>query len=131
MEFGICFGVLTVTAFLAVLLRQYRPEAALGISVIAGGAVTALLVGALAQPLNTVTDWLERGGVDDATVTLLIKALGICFLTQLTADVCRDAGENALATHTEFVGKAALLLLILPLFVQILDLAVMFIEKGG
>ena len=122
--------MLTVTALLAVLLRQYRPEAALGISVIAGGTVTALLVTGLAEPLNTVTEWLERGGVDHTTVALLIKALGICFLTQITADVCRDAGESALATHTEFVGKAALLLLMLPLFVQVLDLAVLFIEGG-
>ena len=125
-----CCGVLAVTAFLAVLLRQYRPEAALAISVLAGGAVTALLLGALAQPLATVSGWLERGGVDKATVTLLLKALGICLLTQLTADVCRDAGETALATHTELAGRAALLLLILPLFVQILDLAVLFIEGG-
>lgn len=123
--------MLAITAFLAVLLRQYRPEAALAISVLAGGAVTALLLGALAQPLAAVSEWLERGGVDEATVTLLLKALGICLLTQLTADVCRDAGETALATHTELAGKGALLLLILPLFVQILDLAVLFIEGGG
>lgn len=130
MEIGVCCGVLAVTAFLAVLLRQYRPEAALAISVLAGGAVAALLLGTLAQPLGTVSEWLERGGVDDATVALLLKALGICLLTQLTADVCRDAGETALATHTELAGKAALLLLILPMFVQILDLAVTFINGG-
>ena len=70
------------------------------------------------------------GGVDEATVALLLKALGICLLTQLTADVCRDAGETALATHAEFAGKVALLLLILPLFVQIVDLAVTFIDGG-
>ena len=122
--------MLAVTAFLTVLLRQYRPEAALALSVLAGGAVTAVLLGMLAQPLSVVSEWLERGGVDNTTITLLLKALGICLLTQLTADVCRDAGETALATHTELAGKAALLLLILPLFVQILDLAVTFIGDG-
>lgn len=129
MEIGVCCGILAITAILTVLLRQYRPETALAISVLTGGAVTALLLGALSQPLATVSDWLGRGGVQEEMISLLLKALGICLLTQLTADVCRDAGETALATHAEMVGKGALLLLILPLFVQILDLAVLFI--GG
>lgn len=130
MEIGVCCGVLVITAFLSLLLKQYRPEAALGISVLAGGAVTLALVGTLAQPLATVTDWLRQGGVDGETITLLLKALGICFLTQLTADTCRDAGENTLAARAELAGKGALLLLILPLFAQILELAVLFAEGG-
>ncbi len=131
MEIGVCCGVLVIGAFLAVLLRQYRPELALGISVLSGCAVTAVLIAAMSEPLATATAWLRRGGVESETITLLLKALGVCLLTQLTADVCRDAGESALAARAELAGKAALLVLILPLFVQIVDLAVLLVEGNG
>lgn len=129
MKIGMCCGILAIAAFLTVLLRQYRPETALGISVTAGTVVTLVLVGALGEPLRTASDWLQKGGVDEEVITLLLKALGICLLTQMTADVCKDAGDSSLAAHAEFVGRGALLLLILPLFVQMMDLAVA-IAKG-
>ncbi len=124
MDIGVCCGILAITAFLTALLRQHRPEFALGISVVAGAGVTLLLVGVLAEPLQTASSWLEKGGVDEEMITLLLKALGICLLTQATADVCRDAGDSSLAARAEFVGKGALLVLILPVFVQMVDLAV-------
>lgn len=123
-----CCGILLIAAFLTVLLRQYRPEIALGISIAAGAGVTLLLVAVLNEPLKTAADWLKKGGVDEDVITLMLKALGICLLTQTTADVCRDAGDSSLATRAEFVGKGALLLLILPVFVQMVDLAVSIAE---
>lgn len=128
MEIGICCGILAVTAFLVVLLRQYRPEIAVGLSIAAGTGVTLLLLGMLAEPLRTVSNWLVKGGVDEDVITLLLKALGICLLTQMTADVCRDAGDSSLAARAELAGKGAILLLILPVFVQIVDLAVSLVE---
>ncbi len=128
MDISVCCGILAITAFLTVLLRQHRPEIALGISVAAGVGVTLLLVGMLAEPLQTASRWLEKGGVDEEMITLLLKALGICLLTQATADVCRDAGDTSLAARAELVGKGALLVLVLPVFVQMVDLAVAIAE---
>ena len=128
MDVGVCCGILLVSAFLTVLLRQYRPETALGISIAAGVGVTVLLVAVLNEPLKTASNWLKKGGVDEAMITLMLKALGICLLTQTTADVCRDAGDSSLAARAEFVGKGALLLLVIPVFVQLVELAVAIAE---
>ena len=129
MELGVCCAILAIAAFLTVLLRQYRPEIALGLSVLAGVGVTVFFVGMLSNPLKTASDWLKKGGVDHEMITLMLKALGICLLTQTTADVCRDAGNVSLATRAELAGKVALLVLILPVFVQMVDLAVVI--AGG
>lgn len=123
-------GVLAITAFLAVLLRQYRPELALAIGLLAGAVVSLLLIRVLTTPLETVQQMLEQAGMGGETALLLIKSLGICLLTQLTADVCRDAGEAGLASRTELAGKVALLLLALPLFQQIVELALLLMRGG-
>ena len=60
----------------------------------------------------------------------MFKALGICLLSQLAADACRDAGENAMAEKAELAGKVFLLLLALPLFEKIAELALTLINGG-
>lgn len=130
MDIGMICGVLAITAFLALLLRQYRPELALAVGLLAGVAVSLILMRVLAAPLTTVQRLMEQAGMGGETALLLIKSLGICLLTQLTADVCRDAGETGLASRTELAGKAALLLLALPLFQQLVELALLLMRGG-
>ena len=48
-------------------------------------------------------------------IEIMIKALGIAATAQVTADICRTAGENALAGQVELIGKTEILLLSLPL----------------
>lgn len=131
MDIGVICGVLAITAFLSLLLRQYRPELALAIGVLAGVAVSLVLIRVLAAPLERAQQLMEKAGIGGDTAVLLVKSLGICLLTQLTADVCRDAGEAGLASRAELAGKAALLLLALPLFGQLLELALLLMKGGG
>ena len=131
MDIGVICGVLAITAFLSLLLRQYRPELALAIGVLAGVAVSLMLVRVLGAPLEKARQLMEKAGLGGDTALLLVKSLGICLLTQLTADVCRDAGEAGLASRAELAGKAALLLLALPLFGQLLELALLLMKGGG
>ena len=46
---------------------------------------------------------------------ILLKALGICYLTDFASGICRDSGENTLASQTLMAGKTALLITSLPM----------------
>ena len=65
---------------------------------------------------------LEAGGVSSAYLSVVLKAAGICFITQLTADTCRDAGETALAGKAELAGRVLMLLTAVPLLEDVLTL---------
>lgn len=123
-------GILVIAAFLTVLLRQYRPELALAVGVAAGVGISVAVILTLSEPLAYVKETLTRAGMDGGTALLLIKSLGICLLTQFTAELCRDAGESGMASRAELGGKAALLLLLLPLLRQIGELAAMMMGGG-
>ncbi len=45
-------------------------------------------------------------------------------MTQLASDACSDAGEKALAAKAELAGKLAMLLIALPLFEKVAEMAV-------
>jgi stage III sporulation protein AD len=128
--FGICI-VVVLTAFLAVILRKNQPEQAISIEVLAGVLIMGVVLWQLKDVFALLEKWLDTAQLPTVYLQVLFKGVGLCLLTQLTADTCRDAGEHALAVKTEFAGKCFLLLLALPLFEQLLALITALIRGEG
>ncbi len=89
-------------------------------------AASVLLLGAslvsFLPVIEFVLEAVEGTGFSEY-LSVLTKALGITLAIQLSADVCRDAGEGALAEKLELVGKAEILVLCLPLVRDLITLA--------
>ena len=119
-----------VAAFLAVLIPRYHPEYSMAIGLITGILVLALLIGQLMPIFNRLRTLLDSASLPAEYGLVLFKALGISLLAQLSADACRDAGENAMAEKAELAGKVFLLILALPLFEKIAELAVQLMNGG-
>jgi len=116
-------GIAVIGGVLAVLLRQYRPEYGVLVSLCCCAVILAAVLGAVGQALDTVRDLLDRGGIDEAYAAVLFRALGICVICQLASDACRDCGESAIASKVELAGKLAVLLTSLPLFSRLLTIS--------
>lgn len=130
MELIVLCILLIITAFLSVVLKRYQPEAALAVGVLAGALVLSAVLKSALPTIRAVRSMLEGAALSSKYVDILFRALGICFLTQLAADTCRDAGEAALATKAEFVGKVMLLILALPLFGEIVSLSTSLMQNA-
>ena len=114
-------GAGMIAAVLAVVLRQHRPEFALLISLAAGVVILLRVADDILPVVEQVHAIIDRTALPDAYVQILFKALGICFLTQIACDTCKDAGESAIAAKIEIAGKVAVLAVSLPLFTQVLN----------
>ena len=88
----------------------------------------AALVDSNLQTLDTIIQRLEGHGIELSYFKIALKALGIGYVTSLSADICRDAGQTTLATLSEIVGKCGIFILSLPLVINIIDLALGFIK---
>jgi stage III sporulation protein AD len=117
-------GIAVIATAIAVLLRQYKAEYAMLVG-LAAGIIILLYILIKSQPVfSELNALMSNSGINNSYSQILIKALGICFITQLATDVCKDSGETAIASKVELVGKFAILLLALPLFEQVAKLAV-------
>ena len=115
-------GIGLIAAFAAVILRELRkeyvPVILLGMSVMALFAVmpviedTALLIRELGAKL------------DSGYVGIILRGIGITYLTGMACEICRSVGENGIAGTIETVGRAELLLMCVPLFRDLLEVAV-------
>lgn len=113
------FGVLAVV--LCVVVRQIKPESALGISIAAGIVILGTVLSAVAPSIRAINELSESAGIDGNLVKILLKALAICYITTLCADCARDAGESALGSKVEIAGRAAIAVISLPVFTNLAE----------
>lgn len=117
-------GVLLCGALLGAVLRGGRPELAVCLSLLAGALTVGMLLSRLTPLLVALRRMFALGGVGESHLAVVLRGAGICLVTQLAADTCRDAGDTALASKAELTGRILLLLLAVPLYEQILALIV-------
>ena len=113
-------GLGLVSAIIALVLKQYKPEYGVFVSLMVGVVLFGMLITQVMPVLQRMQDIASDANVPIEGVQVLLKALGICFVIQIAADSCRDAGEAAIASKVEFGGKVLILLSALPLFEKIL-----------
>lgn len=109
-------GICITAAVMCKLFSDSGKEYALYIKLAAAAAVMSMIIIFVSPIAETVRSIYSRAGADEEYLTVLFKALGICYITQFTCDVCKDSGENALAAQAELAGKISLMIIALPLF---------------
>ena len=119
---------LIIAASFSVLLKQQRPEISL-LLITATAVITLIIVlTALLAPIEQLRQKLENHGIELSYFKIALKALGIGYVTSFCADICRDSGQTSLASLSETVGKCGIFILSLPLVINIIDLALVFIK---
>ncbi|MCM1577874.1 MAG: stage III sporulation AC/AD family protein [Ruminococcus sp.] len=122
-------GVCVFTAALCKVFENTGKEYSVLVKTAAAAAVMTAVITALAPAAELVERLYLRTGADGTYLDIMLKALGICYLTSLAAEICRDSGEGALAVQAEAAGKTALLLISLPLFEKAAELALGLINS--
>lgn len=115
-------GAALVAVILCGMLSKQGKEIGLLLSI---GVCCMLCLVALSY-LRPVLEFLNQlediGGLDGNMVTILLKAAGIGFLSEIAGLVCSDAGNKSMGKAVEILGSAAILWLSIPLFQGLLTL---------
>lgn len=119
-----------LTAFLAVQLRAVKGEYALYLVLAAG---ILIMMESLAQFAGIRELWeelMQDLPVDSVYITVLLKMLGIAYMVQFCAGLCRDAGYGGLAVQIEIFGKLTILVMGLPVVSALLEAIRNFLYEG-
>lgn len=123
MESSLKLPALALTAaLLTLVVKQRSPELGLVLTLCACTLSAALLLTFLEPVLTLAKTLAARAELDGSLTAPLWKCLGVGLLTELSAAVCADAGENALAKLVELGGGLICLALSLPLLQAVLAL---------
>ncbi|MEF9983779.1 MAG: SpoIIIAC/SpoIIIAD family protein [Oscillospiraceae bacterium] len=115
-------GIGLIGATMALLLGEYKKELSLMVTIATGIVIMLIMLQSIEPVLEVTTSMFSKANMDKDYIRVLLKALGICFLTQIAVDACRDSGNSAIASKIEMAGKIAVLFVALPLFLSLLEL---------
>ena len=104
-------ALVVAAAVLCVAIRVNRPELAMAVGLIAGLTACLLSMDELAGAVRVLKEWLAKAGADDGDTALLLRLCGLSLIGEYAAQLCRDAGEGALAPLAAEVLAAAVALL--------------------
>ena len=115
-------GMALMAVAASLVLRAYRPELGLQIAVAAGVLILMLTLDELIALSSFLSETLVRFQIDPGYLKVMLKVIGTAYLAQFAADLCRDAGENAVAGKVELAGRVLILALCLPVLMSILEM---------
>ncbi|MBR2743312.1 MAG: stage III sporulation protein AD [Clostridia bacterium] len=114
-------GIALSGVVLSVVLKQYKSEYRVLISLACGILLFVLSLGYIGEIFSGLSDIAALGGINGGFFSLMLKAVGIACLCEIGVNLCRDAGESAIGSKLEFAGKLILLALSLPVFFEVLS----------
>lgn len=120
--FAIAVFCITATV-LALVLRQYRPEFAIFVSLACSVAVVLYVAQGIGQVMEELELLFSNTLLSEELIQVVLKCLGVCILTELAGQTCRDAGESAIGAKIELAGKVTLVVVSIPLFQQLINVA--------
>lgn len=124
MEWLRLIGFCLLAGAMVMILGQMQPQAAALLSVAFGVLVVGALLGQVAGVIQTIRAFLSSLDLDEQYFALMVKAMGIVLVTQLSVQACEDMNAPSIARRAEFVGRLALLSVAVPVFVELTQMAV-------
>jgi stage III sporulation protein AD len=113
-----------ITAVLYAIIRNIKPEIA-PLIVLAGSATMLVLISErLIGVTGSVNEMMSLAGIEKENVSILLKALGICFVSQFAADVCYDNSCSTLAATVELAGRVGAIIISAPMLKSVAELAI-------
>ena len=114
-------GIGMTAVLLTLVVRRSHPELAVQITIVVAGIVFFLVLDKLRMIIELFTEMAKRAGIGEMYLIILLKIIGISYLVEFGAQVCRDAGEGAIASKVELAGKVMILVMAVPIIAFALD----------
>ena len=117
-------GIGLLALIIIVILKQYKPEFAIYVSMIAGVLILVLSIQKLTGIINLLQSLANKTYINKSFLSILLKITGIAFITEFAVSICSDAGEKAIASKIEIGSKVIIIAMSMPIISSLLELII-------
>lgn len=114
-------GIGLIALVFIMILRQYKPEFVIYVSLIAGTAIIFMTLTQLNGVINLLKDISNRANINSQFLLIILKITGIAFLTEFAVSISNDCGETSIANKIDLGGKAMIIVISLPIITSLLE----------
>lgn len=117
-------GIGLTALIVIIILKQYKPEFAVYVSIIAGVIILLMLMDKLRGVISLLKNLTNKTGVGSSFLKILLKITGIAILTEFATSICKDSGETAIASKVDLGGKIIIISISIPIITALLELII-------
>ncbi len=118
----VIIGIVATVLILVFRHAGKKNEYGLYISVCTGIIIFYLLFDKLAILLNLMTRITSMVEISDVYLKILLQILGVSFITEFGAGLCKDAGQEAISNNIQLAGRVLILILSMPVLLAIINM---------
>ena len=108
----------------SLFLKEYKKEFALVASIVTAMMILLYVSEAVVEVVDTVLLITEKSGVDKKYFEIILKVVGIAYITQYGGELLKDCGENAIAAKVYLAGKLFILYVTMPVVQGFLEVCI-------
>ena len=115
-------GIAIIALIIIIILKQYKPEFAIYISLLTGVLILILVMDKLEGIVNLIQNIASKSEINTTFIILLIKITGIAFLAEFGVSICKDSGEAAIASKIELGSKIIIISMSIPILSSLIEI---------
>lgn len=115
-------GIAIVSTILCLVIKKERPEIAMFIAILAGISILLSVIFKLNFIIESIQNLALKANIPTMYISLIIKLIGIAYLMEFAIQLCKDCGENNIASKLEFGGKIIVMSMSFPILLSIVDM---------
>lgn len=117
-------GIGLIALIIVVILKQYKPEYAIYVSIMAGIIILFLAMEKISGIINLLQSISNKTYINNRFLGILLKITGIAIITEFAVSICADAGEKAIANKLEIGSKVIIIAMSIPIISSLLELII-------
>lgn len=117
-------GVGIVALIIIIIMKQYRPEFAIYVSILAGILIIWLVFGKLSGIISLIESITKKTNINNKYLGIILKITGIAILTEFAVSICKDSGESSIANKIELGSKIVIISMSIPIISSLLEIMI-------
>ena len=117
-------GIGMIAVIIIIVVKQYRPEFAIYISIVAGILILMISLQKMGVIVSLIKSISEKAGINGEFLEILLKITGIAILTEFAVSICKDSGESAIASKIEMGSKVIIISMSVPIISSLLEVMI-------
>ena len=110
-----------VGARLVIMLEGQKKEYELYVTLGVSLCIFYFIMSKLQLVISVVNRMQDYVNLDTSYIGILIKMIGITYVSEFSASLCKDAGYQAVAGQIEMFGKLSILVISMPVIMVLLE----------
>ncbi len=117
-------GIGLIALVIAIILKQYRPEYTIYVSIVAGILILMFTMNKITGIINLLKSISDKTYINKQFLSILLKITGIAIITEFAVSICTDVGEKAIASKIEIGSKVIIIAMSIPIISSLLELII-------